>query len=292
MGYSSRYHAASLAAVFLALAIGILIGAGLGGNVLNDTEDSLRKSLESDLSDARSQSDDLRASLERQREFATRAYPALVGDRLAGERVGVIALGDLPGAVSDDIEGALAPTGADFGEVSVVRTPPDAAGLAGELKGTAFAKVAKDPSALEALGRRLGRELAQGGGKLVQRTRGVLLARSSGEGQPLNRVILFRQPAGELPPRESAELDSLETGIVEGVRRSGLNAVAVETSDAEDSSVPFFKDRDVATVDDVDATAGRVAMVFGLLGASGDFGVKDTADRLLPELLVPPASTP
>ncbi|MGZ5307781.1 MAG: copper transporter, partial [Solirubrobacterales bacterium] len=197
-----------MAAVFLALAIGILIGAGLGGNVLNDTEDSLRKSLESDLSDARSQSDDLRASLERQREFATRAYPALVGDRLAGERVGVIALGDLPGAVSDDIEGALAPTGADFGEVSVVRTPPDAAGLAGELKGTAFAKVAKDPAALEALGRRLGRELAQGGGKLVQRTRGVLLARSSGEGQPLNRVILFRQPAGELPPRESAELDS------------------------------------------------------------------------------------
>jgi hypothetical protein len=292
LGYSSRYHAASLAAVFLALAIGILIGAGLGGNVLNDTEDSLRKSLEEDLSDAQSQSDELRASLERQREFATRAYPALVGDRLAGERVGVIAIGDLPGAVSDDIEGALDPTGADFGSIAVVRTPPDVSGLGDDLKGTAFAKVAKDPAALEDLGRRIGRELAAGGGKLVQRTRGVLLARSSGEGQPLNRVILVRQPAGDLPPKEKAALDSLETGIVEGVRRSGRNSVAVETSDAEDSSVPFFKDRDIATVDDIDATAGRVAMVFALLGASGDYGVKDTADRLLPELLVPPASTP
>jgi len=30
MGYSGRYHAASLAAVFIALAIGILIGVGLG----------------------------------------------------------------------------------------------------------------------------------------------------------------------------------------------------------------------------------------------------------------------
>ena len=34
MGYSARYHAASLAAVFLALAIGILIGA-LGSAMLS-----------------------------------------------------------------------------------------------------------------------------------------------------------------------------------------------------------------------------------------------------------------
>jgi hypothetical protein len=69
-----------------------------------------------------------------------------------------------------------------------------------------------------------------------------------------------------------------------------LNAVAVETSGADESSVPWFADRDVATVDDVDAVAGKVAMVFALLGANGDFGVKDSADRLLPELLVPTGS--
>ena len=33
MGYSARYHAASLAAVFLALAVGILIGAGILGAI-------------------------------------------------------------------------------------------------------------------------------------------------------------------------------------------------------------------------------------------------------------------
>jgi hypothetical protein len=71
------------------------------------------------------------------------------------------------------------------------------------------------------------------------------------------------------------------------VRRSGLNAVAVERSDVDDTTIPFFKDHDVPTVDDVDSNAGRVAMIFALLGASGDFGIKDTADRLLPELLVP-----
>ena len=46
MGYSGRYHAASLAAVFLALAIGILIGVGLGHNVVSGTTKNLEQSLE------------------------------------------------------------------------------------------------------------------------------------------------------------------------------------------------------------------------------------------------------
>ena len=52
MGYSARYHAASLAAVFLALAVGILIGVGFGSDIVNGTADDLEQSLPSDLDDA------------------------------------------------------------------------------------------------------------------------------------------------------------------------------------------------------------------------------------------------
>ena len=45
MGYSARYHAVSLIAVFLALAIGILIGAEFGGETLNSTRRNLEQSL-------------------------------------------------------------------------------------------------------------------------------------------------------------------------------------------------------------------------------------------------------
>ena len=41
MGYSARYHVASLAAVFLALAVGILIGVGFGSDVLKGLTDDL-----------------------------------------------------------------------------------------------------------------------------------------------------------------------------------------------------------------------------------------------------------
>jgi hypothetical protein len=287
LGYSARYHAASLAAVFIALAVGILIGAGLGGNLLNDTEKRLQDSLRSDLENARSQSDDLRAQLAREHDFEDQVYPVLVGDRLAGSSVGVIALGDLPGGVSDEIQTALEPTGADLAQVSVVRSPPNAEDLARQLKGSGFGPIAKDPARLEALGRRLGQQLARGHGQLLQRTREVLLSRSSGEGKDLDRVVLVRSLPSDTSPEQRAQIDAFDTGIVEGVRSTGLNAVAVEETGAEESSVPWFASHDVATVDDVDAVAGTVARVFALLGANGDFGVKETADSLLPELLVP-----
>jgi copper transport outer membrane protein MctB len=288
LGYSGRYHAASLVAVFVALAIGILIGAGLGGNVLNDTEKSLRKSLESDLDDARAEGDDLRARLAREQEFEERAYPALVGERLNGKRIGVVALGDISGSVSDDIEQALEPTGGELTSVSVIRTPPDVQALAAQLKGTRFARLAKDPAVLERFGKQISRQIEAGHGGLLDRTREVLFTRSSGDTNvPVDDVILVRTRRENVSGDDAAALRALESGVVEGIAGSPQGSVSVETSTDDNSNVNFFRDRDVATVDNVDQVAGRTAMIFALLGAGGDFGVKDTADRLLPELLAP-----
>ena len=68
---------------------------------------------------------------------------------------------------------------------------------------------------------------------------------------------------------------------------SGVTAVAVERSDASESSIPFFAPFGIATVDSVDLVSGKVALVFALLGAEGSFGIKDSANSLLPELLSP-----
>src|SRR5207247_2043600 len=79
MGYSGRYHAASLAAVFLALAIGILIGVGLGHNVIPAAQQDLEQSLKSDLSDARGRADTLQGQLNQERDFSQQVFPSLVG---------------------------------------------------------------------------------------------------------------------------------------------------------------------------------------------------------------------
>jgi hypothetical protein len=285
MGYSARYHAASLAAVFLALAIGILIGVGFGDDVVSGTQKSLEKSLKGDLEDARGEVEELGAQLDREREFGQRAYPALVGGRLGGERVALIGLGGLPGDVSGDVEEALGPTGARLAEVAVVREPPNLDGLASDLERTRFARIEGDPGLLEDYAERAGRGLVRGG-RLLRRTRASLLSRVSGEAA-VNEVILVRDPPDEVDPEERDPLKRIENGLVAGIRQSGAPVVAVERSDAERSQVSFFDTRGITTVDDLDRTSGRVAMVFALLGAEGNFGTKSTADRLLPELLVP-----
>src|SRR2546430_4641784 len=129
MGYSSRYHAASLAAVFLALAIGILIGVGFGDNVLSNTKKSLEASLTGDLEAARSRSDQLSGQLNRSDEFAKRVYPVLVRGELRGQRIGVVALGGLPNDLSTEIQNALTPTGGHLVAVAAVPEAPHIAGL-------------------------------------------------------------------------------------------------------------------------------------------------------------------
>lgn len=290
MGYSSRYHAASLAAVFLALAVGIVIGAGLGDDVLSGTEDSLRESLESDIEDARGEADSLQGQLDREREFGSSAYPALVGKTLAGRRIGVLAFGDLPGDVSTDIEETLEPTGAELAEVAVVSIPPDSEELAKEL-GPGSGSIEADDAALARLARQLGAQFVAGRGKQLEAGRDVVFSRTSGEGGPLDGVVVVRparaQSEGEEAVAEETSASAMETAMIAGVADAGEPVVAVERSGVADSSIPFFEPLDVASVDSVDLVSGQVALVFALLGAKGSFGVKDTADSLLPELLEP-----
>ena len=286
MGYSARYHATSLIAVFLALAIGILLGATLGGDTLNDTRRDLEKSLTGNLEDARARADELNVELGRANEFATRVYPVLVRDQLRGKRIGVVALGDLPSDVSGDVEQALEATGARLVAVGVVREPFDVRALNGELVKTRFARLGKDPDAQAEFGAGLGRQLVRGG-TLLDRVRSQVFSRASGNFRGLDGVIVVRSQPEKMGPVQRATAARIESALMSGITATRATAVGVESSDAEDSSVSFFQGNDLPSVDSVDLVAGRLATVFALLGAEGSFGVKSSADRLLPDLLAP-----
>jgi len=286
MGYSARYHAVSLIAVFLALAIGILIGAEFGGDALNNTRKNLEQSLTGNLQDARERADELNGKLARSDEFASRVYPALVRERLEGRRIGVVALGDLPGDTITAIEDALGPTGARLVGIGVVREPVDLSALAGELSKTRFAGIRRNEEALAEFGTGVGRQLVRGG-TLLDRVRSRLFSRASGNFGALDGVIVVRQTPEEMGAVQRAHASTLESALMGGVTGTRTPAVGVETSTAEPSSISFFAGNDLSSVDDVETAAGQVATVFALLGAEGSFGVKGSADRLLPDLLPP-----
>jgi hypothetical protein len=284
MGYSARYHAASLIAVFLALSIGILIGAQFGGDALTNTRKDLEHSLVGNLQDARSRADELSAELNRSDEFSERVYPVLTRDRLSGRRFAIIALGGLPSDITSDVEDALGPTGAKLVGVGVVREPVDINGLASDLAKTRFADLRTNPDALTELGTGLGRQLALGG-TLPEVVRGRLFSRASGTFGGLDGVIVVRDQPEDMGPVQRSRANQLESALMSGITATRVPGVGIEATTTEPSSVSFFQASDLSSVDDVDLTAGQLAMVFGMLGAEGSFGVKSSADRLLPDLL-------
>ncbi len=286
MGYSARYHATSLIAVFLALAIGILVGAEFGGDALTNTRRDLERSLVGNLQDARSNADELSGELGRSNEFADRVYPVLTRDRLEGKRIAIVALGGLPGEVTGAVEDALEPTGARLVGVGVVREPVDIAGLAGDLAKTRFADLRRNPDALTELGTGLGRQIVIGG-TLPELLRGQLFSRASGSFGALDGVIVVREEPQDMGPVQRAKANQLESALLGGITATRTPAVGVETSEVEVSSISFFQANDLSSVDDIDLRAGQLALVFGMLGAKGSFGFKGSADRLLPDLLTP-----
>ena len=296
MGYSARYHAASLAAVFLALAIGILIGVGLGNKVYKSARNDLEQSLKSDLAGSRTRADDLQSQLNQERDFSAQIYPALVSNLLRGKRIAVVALGAMPEDMKGDIEsvvGTDSPTGAQLSEVAVVKEPPDPHALAGAVPGGSPArKVARDPGALSALARRAGRSLVTGG-PLFDHLHDALLADVSGRPGGIDAVIVVRARPNDLGSGQSDATDSLEGGLLDGIERArGVPVVGVERSDSDGSQVAFFDSEGLtATVDSIDLDSGRVALAYALAGAEGDYGIKASADRLLPALRRPPTVT-
>jgi hypothetical protein len=287
MGYSARYHAASLAAVFIALAVGILIGVGFGSDVVNGTADDLENSLQADVERYRNEAGDLERELSSERDFEQTIYPTVVSEHLHGQRIAVIGLGGLAPDVSADVEAALGPTGAKVAEIAVVNQPPSLDQLASTLDGRKARELARgDTDAIDAFAEDAGRRLVFGGGRFDV-LRGTLLGRYSGRPNGIDAVVVVRERPEDLDPDAAEATDHLEQGILAGLLATDRPVVGVEQTSTDPSTIGFFTSGGTSTVDDVDRTAGRVALVYALAGATGNFGVKDSADSLLPDLLTP-----
>lgn len=286
MGYSSRYHVASLAAVFIALAVGILIGAALGSDVVSGTAENLEEDLNQDLDEVRAENAELEDELAFEEGFSGQLAPAVMSDRLAAQEIALIGLGDVDTSVlRDDLAGALDPAGAELTEIGSVRMPPDEGALTDALL-TERQRREPEEEQLGLAGERAGRLLA-GRGELPGDLRATLMSGYSGNPESLNAVVLARARPEDLSSREAGEVDQFETGIIRGMRDADVRVVGAEREDTDPSSVEFFDAQGLATVDNIDQLPGKVALVLALDGADGNFGVKETADSLLPDLIEP-----
>ncbi|MGI8512341.1 MAG: copper transporter [Solirubrobacteraceae bacterium] len=271
--FDFRYHALSLVAVFLALSIGLLLGVAIGDEgLVSSAENRVRDSLRGDVDKARAESRDLRREIAERKQLEDDLYPLLVEGRLSGYRIALVGLGGLPDTTIRAVRESLRETGGRLQAVAVVREPPPE-------------DLAGGPTTDAALAQRSGLQAGQlllRPGAASRPLRRKVLDSSSGSLDGVNAVILVRSAPDTSAP-EAKVTEAFEVGLVDGLVDSNATVVGVEETGTKPSQIGWYKDRRLASVDNVDQLPGRAALVLGLGGASGAFGVKDTAQALLPK---------
>jgi hypothetical protein len=288
--FDFRYHLVSLAAVFIALAVGILLGAAISGK-LGDAEDALMKdrvkSMSDQLTQERARSDIIERRSEAAQELLTDAYPALMANRLEGKGFAVLFLGPVDGGVRSALERALAD--ADAGSpvrLVALDTPVDPQELDSALQGDELlAQYAEGGDDFGALGEALGSDLIEGDGTPLWTALSSRLIeeRSGTTSIPVDGVIVvqtWHEPdsQGDVDQQSRTRAtESLFEGLMRGLENSSLPIVGVQTTGAE-ADLALFRQQGVSSVDDVDTLAGRLALALLLQGAQpGHYGVKDSA---------------
>ena len=288
--FDLRYHVASLAAVFLALIIGILVGVGIASQT--SVSESDRKLMEQRISDlqrdlegARNQADLLRRQQDAGTGYIEGSYATVMNGRLRGTRVAFVFLG----AVASGLRSAVDRT------VEDASGPPITRSRAFELPVDPEAVLRAIPAdsgslSLDEIGRRLGRELVAGGDTPISDALETVIVqdRRGGSEREVDAVVVA----------QTAEITQPATrrfvaGVYAGLSGSGVPIVGVERSDDQPSRIPLYKARGLSTVDSVDTPIGRVALAVLLAGGQeGHYGMKPTADAVLPPIEPLPLAPP
>jgi Copper transport outer membrane protein, MctB len=282
--FDFRYHALSLAAVLMALVVGLLLGVAIGdSNLVSSAKRGIVRNLQSTLDSAHQQVHTLSQERQLEQKAAEDLYDIAVHHVIAARRIGLLFLGSSSDQVDGLVREAVTDAGGDLVSVLAVREPLNLEGLA-HVAGPHYVELANDPRLIKQLGTHVGLELANGG-TLLDRVRGPLLSSLDGELGKLDGLVVVRQQPTNSEPQAAKSITEFEQGLFSGLGKAGLNVVGVELSSTEPSQVPWYKSQNMASVDDLNELAGRAALVFALAGAHGAYGIKPSADALLPRLV-------
>jgi hypothetical protein len=299
---SFRYHLVSIVSVFLALALGVLVGTTVVNQGVIDDLNNRTNSAVKRAKDLEAQVGDLQGQLKEWNSFATAVEPLLVEGQLTGTEVVLVTQEGVDPADLERVRRALEDAG---GKVVAELVITKRMALTDEAARVELAELvgsfqSTDPVGLaEAAAQRLASRLTAGPGSpdadLIDRLRtaGFLVMRGGGTpediGATFQSVVLLAGGSDARVVDPARFLQPLATSLVESSRP----LVAAETTQTALPFVPLIRndgalDGDLVTVDNADQIPGRVAIVFGLRdllaspGQGGDYGVKDGASGILP----------
>lgn len=285
-----RYHITSLAAIFLALGIGILIGSSMiGSDAMTKQQKKMIEGIEKEFALLREENKQNEEQLIKsqevmanQQQFNQSVLPLLVRDKLKGRKVALLDLNYHK--EHDGLANVLRSAGADVQSVTVVNLSllkdpilsKQTAGILGNTKNDNPDKYLPD------LARLLAGAIATGeNGDLIRFLDDNEVIKISGNyGPPLQDLIL-------VGGSDSKDLDyakKFDLVMVKNLQKAGIGVYGVEDSQTPISYMRYYQNARLTTVDDIDTTYGQLALVQAMFGYPGNYGIKPSAEAFLPPL--------
>ena len=263
-----RYHVVSLISVFLALAIGVLLGTAMAGNgVLDEQLRAQISGIRADLDGQRaliSEKDERIAALE-ERAAGDDAMlqgisEAVIADRLEGMSVALVVGPYAEEETATDLQDALARSGATLISFTELEPPEPASPGA--------------PTPEE--------QYADEAARILTPRATTQSETSSGA-----ETVVFLG-GGDPPPGDREQnldvLSAAETSMFRVWQGANARVIGAESSGDGRSQVSQYNDLGVPSVDNADRPAGRAALVLLAAGAAADgaYGTKQTAAEAFP----------
>jgi hypothetical protein len=304
-----RYHLVSIISVFLALAVGIVMGYGILGQPTVSGLQSRIDTVEANAEARRVENERLQTELDRANAALDQSSPFSVTDRLPGVSTVVVAVRDVGDEAVQRVvtlarrAGATAP-GVVWLEGKLALESKDDTNALARLLGLADStkRAALRAELWTALGNRLANGAVAAGPDVLSGLvdAGFVSIDGAGSGAPSvaaiggtgTRVVLAIGPTGAVPTR------LVLPGFANAAVKAGVPLVVGEVyaktaggDERGDALAPILDDQSLAsrvtTVDDLEWSAGGVAAILGLAdlgrGVVGHYGYGNGASRLLPE---------
>lgn len=295
MSTDFRFHIASLAAVFLALGIGVLIGTAFVGAPVVERQTRLIQNVVERQNRVIRDSDATAVELRREAQTGEAAWRALqtrlMRGTLAGRHVLVVQTGNYADAERQTVE-ALRLAGAQAVRVTL---PPEA-----WRRHAQAGSEENKPGARTAAGAfRLAPHLIGGQNAALLDFRQAGLVTGDVLDRPLQLVVLVggaegvSQPDGTVSADEALALvRELDATLIQAWQALGVVVVGVEPALARASFMRAYQALGIATIDNIDRALGQIALPFALSGDKAAYGTKPTADRGWPRSLEQPEARP
>lgn len=306
-----RYHVVSIVAVFLALAVGIVMGTTVISESVVDRLEADARDFRARNGQLRQEADRLEAELGQYEQFGAAIVPPLIRDRLEGHPVAVLVEPGVPGALLDRTTDTLRTAGASPGgtirltEAWTLEDPAHREQLAAVLG--ADANPSDGPTLLsrgaEALGRRLGSDSDGGDDDLLRaldRAGFVKLDDLPAGALPGASTLIVYLSASAATAAPNDETFTIPLLDMLAERSATTPVVVAEPLDADESVVDRIRGIDelaraIATVDHATTWPGALSLVWALARGAGErvthYGVRRGAAAIAPAVTPAPAAS-